>query len=298
MSSTFESNISSSSSSSNFNQFSSNKYVNASKEFLESNSLIAKVSFLLLVILLFVILLKIGINILYWFLSPVNSPLLINGMIDASQMITFTQDPSQTGSVTINRSNNANDGIEFTWSVWIFIKDTSPVTTYQHVFHKGNYAFQPNGMNQPNNAPGLYINPDSGKMKQITIVMNTFDTVNEQVIIDNIPLNKWVNVIIRVQNRVLDVYINGMIANSYKLTSVPKQNYGDVFVAANGGFNGFISNLSYYNYGLGIGAIQNISSNGPNTTMASGTASADIFSDYLSLRWFFYTPVLPDQYNP
>lgn len=281
-----------------FNQFSSNKYVNASKDFLESNSLIAKISFLLLVILLFVILLKIGINLLEWFLSPVKSPLLINGMIDASQMLTFTQDPSQNNSVTIFRSDNARDGIEFTWSVWLYIKDTVPINNYQHIFHKGNYSFKRNGLNQPNNAPGLYISPDMNNTKSLTLIMNTFQSINEQIIIDNIPLNKWVNVIIRCENNVVDVYINGMIASSHKLHGIPKQNFGDVFVAANGGFNGFISNLSYYNYGLGIKSIENISSDGPNTYMSSGSLSSNIFSDYLSLRWFFYTPVFKDQYNP
>jgi hypothetical protein len=283
-----------------FNNFSSNKYVNASKEFLESNSLIAKISFLLLVILLFIILLKIGLSLLAWILSPSDKILLLNGMIDASQLVTFTQDPNNSTSYTINRSNNENDGIEFTWSVWLFIKETGPISTYQNVFHKGNYSFQSNGMNQPNNAPGLYINPDTNTSKKLTVVMNTFDKINEQLVIENIPLNKWFNVIIRVQNRVLDVYINGMIANSMKLYSVVKQNFGNVYVAANGGFNGFISNLSYYDYSLGILSIQNIVSNGPNTNMASQSLSSgsNLFTDYLSLRWFFYSPLQKDQYNP
>jgi hypothetical protein len=155
-------------------------------------------------------------------------------------------------------------------------------------------------MNQPNNAPGLYINPDTNNTKKLTVVMNTFNKINEQLVIENIPLNKWFNVIIRVQNRVLDVYINGMIANSMKLYSVVKQNFGNVYVAANGGFNGFISNLSYYDYSLGILSIQNIVSNGPNTNMASQSLSSasNLFTDYLSLRWFFYSPVVKDQYNP
>ena len=48
-------NYSNTGSGSTFNQFTTNKYINSTKEFLESNSLVAKVSFLLLVFLLFVI---------------------------------------------------------------------------------------------------------------------------------------------------------------------------------------------------------------------------------------------------
>jgi hypothetical protein len=96
------------------------------------------------------------------------------------------------------------------------------------------------------------------------------------------------NVIIRCQNKTLDVYINGTVARSLQLTSVPKQNYGDVYVGMNGGFDGYISNLWYYNYALGTAAIQQIVARGPNTKMIGSSGLNDKSRDYLSLRWFFY----------
>jgi hypothetical protein len=120
--------------------------------------------------------------------------------------------------------------------------------------------------------------------------MNTFDVINEEITIPEIPMNKWVNVIIRCTHTTLDVYINGTIARSLNLTGVPKQNYGDVYVAMNGGFDGYISNLWYYNYALGAAAIQNLMTSGPNTTMINGGSSNSMTSNlnnYLSLRWFF-----------
>jgi hypothetical protein len=280
--------------------FSSNKYMSASKEFLESNSIVAKISFLLLIIVLFVILLKISISIIFWYMNPDNSIVLLNGMSDASQMYTFTQDPNIDGSLTIQKSNNKTNGIEFTWSIWIFIKDTPPIDTYQHIFHKGNYYFETNGLNQPNNAPGLYITPDLNhtKSKSLTLIMNTYDVINEKIIIDDITLNKWVNVIIRVENKTLDVYINGIITNSHNLKNVPKQNYGDVYLCANGGFSGSVSNLIYYTHGLGISEIQNISLSGPNTRAVSSSLTGQTKSDYYSLRWYYYSPYIKDQYNP
>jgi hypothetical protein len=167
-------------------------------------------------------------------------------------MLTFTQDPSIKGSKTAHRSQNASDGIEFTWSVWILIdpSSTSQVNNgqYKHVFHKGNSSIAETGLNFPNNAPGLYIAP---RTNALVVIMNTYDSINEEVVIPGIPMNKWVNVIIRCQNTTLDVYINGTIAKSHVLNGVPKQNYGDVYVAMNGGFSGYISNLQYFNYALG-----------------------------------------------
>ena len=281
-----------------FNSFSTTKPTFGTRDFLESNSLVAKLAFLLLVLFGFVIFLRIGISTLSYFLTQSDSPHLIDGMVDATQMITFQQDPSSNGSTTIYRSVNANDGIEFSWSVWLFINslDTSNTTrTYKHIFSKGNSDLNENGLIFPNNAPGLYLAPNTNSL---VVMMNTFNVINEEIVIPDIPLNKWVNVIIRCQNTTLDVYINGTIARSINLVGVPKQNYGDVYVAMNGGFNGYISNLWYYNYALGTTEIQKLSANGPNTKMI-GTSSSAVASNvfnYLSLRWFFYGA--GDSFNP
>jgi len=280
--------------SSAFNSFSTNSGSFGTKEFMESNSLVAQLAFLLLVLVGFVLLLRVGLSVISYFFKPNDSPHLIDGMVDASQMIVFQQDPSANGSATIYRSVNATDGIEFTWSVWIFINNLNDSNnTYKHIFSKGNSDLNQNGTVNPNNAPGLYIAPNSNTL---VVMMNTFNVINEEIIVPDIPLNKWVNVIIRCQNTTLDVYINGTITRSINLIGVPKQNYGDVYVAMNGGFNGNISNLWYYNYALGTSKIQDIAGDGPNTKMIGTSGMNDNAFDYLSLRWFFYGA--GDAYNP
>lgn len=287
---------------STFNQFSSNKYVDATQDFLNSNSIVAQLAFLLLVLFGFIILLRLGISLLGYMLNPSGSPKLINGMVDAKQLIVIPQDPQAEGSVTIARSVNADEGIEFTWSVWIFIDDlTYNSGKYRCVFYKGNdYATNPNandsetqGLNFPNNAPGLYLMPNTN---DLVVMMNTFNVINEEILINDVPINKWVNVIIRCQNNTLDVYVNGSIIKSHDLHGVPKQNYGDVYVAPNGGFSGYISNLWYYNHALGISEIQRLANNGPNTHMKGSNGLNVKNSNYLSLRWFFYGA--GDTYNP
>ena len=167
---------------------------------------------------------------------------------------------------------------------------------YKHVFHKGNdninYANAPIGMNQPNNAPGLYIAPNTNAL---VVVMNTFNNIEEKVTIDNIPLNKWVCVQIRVENHQLDTYINGKLAKRLIMAGVPKQNYGDVYVAMNGGFSGYMSDLGYFNYGLGTTEIQRIIAAGPDLQMTGNNLTESV-PKYLSLRWFFMGN--KDGYNP
>lgn len=276
-----------------FNSFStsSNRYGYESS-FLESNGLVSKFAFLLVVLFAFIILMRVGVTLLAYLLKPSSSPHLIDGMVNASQMIVFPQDPSNNNAVTIYRSVNETDGVEFSWSTWIFINNLQTNTgVYKHIFSKGNSTLNASGMVEPNNAPGLYIAPDTNAL---VVVMNTFNVINEEIIIPDIPLNKWVHVLIRCKNTTLDVYINGTIARSINLVGVPKQNYGDVYVGMNGGFDGYVSNLWYYDYALGTAAIQSLLNNGPNTKMVGGGGILDQMHNYLSLRWYFtdggYTP--------
>jgi hypothetical protein len=213
-------------------------------------------------------------------------------MVDAKQLIVIPQDPQAEGAITISRSVNATDGIEFTWSVWIFIEDLTYLSDkYRCVFYKGNdFSSDPKandkqqGLNFPNNAPGVYLAPNTNSL---VIFMNTFNVINEQITIDDIPINKWVNVIIRCQSNTLDIYINGTITKSHSLHGVPKQNYGNVYIAPNGGFDGYISNLWYYSYAMGTSEISNLVRKGPNTKMAGSSSISMKNPNYLSLRWFF-----------
>jgi hypothetical protein len=268
-----------------FKSFSTSNGNFESQSFLESNSLVAKFAFLLLVIFAFVILLRVGISTISYFFTPTSSPHLIDGMVDAKQMIIFPQDPSNNGAVTINRSVNAGDGIEFSWSVWIYVNNLQYLEgQYKHIFYKGNSNLESNGLNFPNNAPGLYLAPNKN---DLIVMMNTYNVINEEIVVPDIPLNKWFNVIIRCKNTTLDVYANGTIVRSVNLIGVPKQNYGDVYVGMNGGFDGNISNLWYYDYALGTSEIQNITISGPYTTMVGSGGINDTLTNYLSLRWYF-----------
>ena len=236
-------------------------------------------------------------SLLSWVFSYNKSPYLFKGMVDAKTMQIIPQDPADSNAVTIMRSDNEQNGVEFTYSVWMFIDDlVYQQGQYKHVFHKGNdninYTNEPIGMNEPNNAPGLYIAPNTNAL---VVVMNTFNNINERVTIDNIPINKWVCVQIRVENHQLDTYINGKLAKRLIMKGVPKQNYGDVHVAMNGGFSGYMSDLRYFNSGLGTAQIQRIVDAGPNLEM-TGNNLMDSVPKYLSLRWFFMGN--RDGYNP
>lgn len=256
-------------------------------EFTNSNSRVDILVFFVLMSLIFIILLQIIMYLTILFNSVSDSPILIDGRVSGNVMRVITQDPALKGSIPIKRSTH-EDGIEFTWSTWLNINGTShpDAGEYQHIFHKGdNVILLPTGMNNILNAPGLYLSSDN----ELVICMNTYDSPFNNVRIDNIPRNKWFNIIIRLSDQyTLDIYINGKLVKRHILDTIPKQNYGDVYVGMNGGFDGYISSLRYYSRALSNIEILKIMNDGPNLKLLSHDKSLTNKNkqQYLSLQWF------------
>jgi hypothetical protein len=282
-------------SASSLGQFNNSRVVRGSSAFLNSNSLAAKVAFLILVVIVFVMLIRWGSKIMTWLMAPAKNPKLISGMKQGEVAKVITQDPSIPGSIPVMRSSNQGDGLEFTYTVWLFIRHITPSDSgvRKHIFHKGDPQSGTDPHNaSTNNGPGLYIHPTRNTL---IVVMNTFNNIKEEVEINDIPMNKWINVAIRVEGNKMDVYINGTIALRHIFDSVPKQNYGDVFVNMNNGFSGLLSDLWYHDYALSGTQIEQIVEAGPDMTMDDTTS---VFPHYLSLNWFFENDQAPAAGQP
>ena len=268
-------------------------------EIIQGNGMLSRIIFVVLVFICFMIAMSVGTHLLDFFLNP-SSPYIIDGLLTATNGKVIPQDPAASGSIPIARSSDEESGLEFSWSVWVNITNLDDqATQYKHIFSKGDNhnvdQSQNDGKMAPNNSPGLYIKPNvadptnaNTSSTTLAVFMNTFESIDEEIEITNIPLNKWVHVLIRVEGTYLDVYINGILAKRHILPSVPKQNNGNVYIAQNGGFNGFISNLRYYDYGLQPGDVMGVVNRGPSLKL-SKLETSDLKSspNYLSLDWYF-----------
>jgi hypothetical protein len=278
------------------------------KDFLNSNNFIAKISFLFLIIFVVVVLFQLIMRYLVYLYSPPNTVKLLNGMVNANSMKVINQDVTQSPYMLVSHSSNEDGGIEFTWSVWFFISNldntVSSSGVFRNIFFKGNYnpysgsSSECTGINIPNNGPGMYIMNDSNTSSaSLQVLMDTFQQassymdgtsckLSNPVIIPHIPLNTWVNAAIRCKGNILDVYVNGVIANSVTLVGVPKQNYGNVYVAANGGFSGNIASLIYMNHSASNKELWDIYQEGPNTRSIDPTLNSFAAPNYLSFNWY------------
>jgi hypothetical protein len=281
-------------------EFSSKSVMDASQEFLNSNSLIARFVFVLLVLIVFMFVLNIGIALVTYLATPSKSPYIIHGTLSGSSYAVFEQDPA-SGNGIVYRSNNQTGGIEFTWSVWLKV-DTIPKdpNRYHTVFIKGDDSYQPNGLSKINNGPGVYLyknplkpdNKDSSvselNLKYIMDVVSTNSTGQSESIetdVSNLPIGKWFHVAIRMQNKTLDCYVNGVISSRTSFgDNIPKQNYDSIIYAGNDGFAGSISNLRYYDYALSVFEINSVVYYGPNLSAANGTSNT--YFDYLGQSWY------------
>ena len=290
------------------------------KEFMESNSLVAKFAFILMVFIVLSVAIKFAIIGVSYLLLPSTSPFVLNGTANTEDMpITITQDPSKKDSIFISRSTNEEGGLEYTWSAWFFINQV-PVQKdqYSRIFSKGGQGTKStsdgDGIYYPNNAPGMYIkfsnditvtNPDR-KDKGVNVSLlavvdvsgktgNSSDMRNnlhEKLVATDIPIKKWVNAVIRVTNNVIDLYINGRLAQRRKTAGIPLQNYGSVNIGEDkpkNRFSGLISTIQYFNYSIGSNKVKSIVDEGPNMKMItnSGAETSEAKNlNYLSNSWY------------
>lgn len=263
------------------------------KDFVSSNSLISKIAFTLLVMFIFFLLLKFSITLIPKLFKESSSPYIFNGTIEGSHSVVIPQDPKHDNAIPILRSVNEKHGIEFSWSLWMFLDDNavSIGNTNIHIFHKGDshtYTTENNNIFHKIAAPGLYLD---GQNNNLIVTMNTHDTSElEQILVSGVPMNKWVNIIIRVKNRRIDVYINGTIKRSIELDGVPKQNYGEIFIAQNTSpslQSSKLSNLRYHDYALNVYDIQKLVQRGPNRKLVTSSAMTDNSSSYLAFDWYY-----------
>lgn len=188
--------------------------------------------------------------------AMIGTPWLVRDTKNAKDELVISQDPNKNDSIPLRRSFNEMDGVEFTFSTWLFIEDYEyRKGKWKHVFHKGNAS------SWPNRCPGVWLHPNDNAMR---VYLNTYNDISHHVDIDNIPISKWFHLVTLVTQDHLDVYINGFLKKRVLHNGLPKQNFGDVYINLNGGFCGYVSRMKYYDYAVVFGEIENDVSAGPN----------------------------------
>jgi hypothetical protein len=142
--------------------------------------------------------------------------------------------------VTDLAQSNASN---YAYSVWFYIDDWS----YRYGEPKIILGRLDGDLNP---SPSIVLGAIENNLKvETTVYPSSQSTTSSSHTcnVDNVPVQKWVNVIISLYGRTLDVYIDGKLVRTCVLPGVAKiANNAPVYITPLGGFSGYTSNINYY----------------------------------------------------
>jgi hypothetical protein len=156
----------------------------------------------------------------------------LSGLTDAKKV---TKIPAED----LEQSNAVN----YAYSVWFYIDDWS----YRFGEPKIILGRLDNDLNP---SPSITLGPIENNLQiETTIYPSSTSKKGKKHTcnVANVPIQKWVHVIISLYGRTMDVYIDGKLVRTCVLPGVSKvANHAPVFVTPLGGFSGYTSNIHYY----------------------------------------------------
>ena len=180
----------------------------------------------------------------------------------------YTLQQLQNGktTTTINASDLATNGTNipasnFSYSVWFYINDWNyrygePKVIFGRMgSNSGSSNGSISGITGVDPCPVVALGAIENNLN---IGVSCYPGVGQQppagsksivhtCTVGNVPIQKWVNLIITVYGRTLDVYIDGKLVRTCLLPGVANvSSNSNVYLTPNGGFEGWTSRLQYY----------------------------------------------------
>ena len=157
-----------------------------------------------------------------------------------------------------------------TYSFWIYVNGSNN-TVNQNTWNTYRYKEWKSIMYRGDSTsqtqfPGFWLTPT---LNNLVIVFQHNNSKVERIQLDNIEMNKWINIITVIENKSVSIYINGLLdrinnldqtqpdVSTYNLyinndyTSVVPEEEDNINVSINkNGFPGYLTNVINYNYPL------------------------------------------------
>jgi len=191
--------------------------------------------------------------------NKVNNPVIVNDVIPA----TIAKPAFKLPQIT--------EGMNHTFSTWIYVKDWNyKFGQYKNILWKGN---PPNtttstSVDAPTisniHSPSIWLYPLTNSLKVVTST-SVGESV-ESCDIQNIPLMTWVHIVYVLNNRTVDIYINGKLERSCALRGIPIIDNSPVYMLSGSplaGFFGSLGKTQYFTKALLPNEVANIYQTGP-----------------------------------
>jgi hypothetical protein len=173
----------------------------------------------------------------------------------------------KSSNVFVPKSLNQKEGLTFAYSCWLKIDN------FSYKYGQQKVIFTKGPVDLSAMCPGVFLD---GNTNTILVKIDTFGG-QEIIPVGNIPAKKWLHFGLVVDQNSVDVYINGLVHTHRTISQLPKQNPESVHTGVDGGFEGKIFNLIYYNYFVTPEQMKSIAANSPQN---------DETVSNLSYRWW------------
>ena len=126
----------------------------------------------------------------------------------------------------------------YTISTWFYVSDWNI-----------NYGQEKTLLNKGESSPSIVLGATSN---DITVTQRCFpsaggERIEHQCVIQNFPLQKWVNLIVSLYGRTMDIYVDGKLVRTCVLPGVADvSGPNNIHITPNGGFDGFVTNTQYW----------------------------------------------------
>jgi hypothetical protein len=147
----------------------------------------------------------------------------------------------------------AGASVNYSYSIWIYIDDWS----YQYGTEKIIFI---RGAIGSTFMPALSLSPiDNNAVITVSLEKEPFECV-----IPNIPLQKWTNLIVSLNNKSLDGYVNGKLVKTCVLPSIPTTDpTSSLYLTPQGGFSGYTARFNYWSDAMSPQQAWNVYKSGP-----------------------------------
>jgi hypothetical protein len=206
--------------------------------------------------LLTLLLIIIVVYLLYSYFSDSNKTKL-SSVTDGKKEVTISSGKLATG-----------DSDNYTYSIWLYINDWD----YRYgeekiVFGKTDGKLKP--------SPSVVLDSTINDLIVKISVGDNSSIVSTRV--QNVPIQSWFNVIVSVNSRVLDVYLDGKLVRTQLLSGVPSTpTTSPIHLTPDGGFSGQTSRFEYLAYAVNPSEAYDIYKNGSGT----GSLLGSLFNRY------------------
>jgi hypothetical protein len=242
---------------------SSKKAMNKQVKGFKEASPLKKIFIILVVVLLFLFL-------LYWINYAIKqksdastkNPVIISSPIDAWKTYNQVSIPVPP------------EGQELSISTWFYMKNFQyKLGQWKNLLWIGIPPTSKNGSGGVS-YPNISFYPFTNALKLVT---STSNNGQQSCDIQNVPFNKWVHVTYVLNNRTVDVYINGKLERSCVLQGLPLiKNKMYIKVATQGGFYGKIGRTQYFTSALSSNDVLSLYNRGP---LGSTAYKINFFTD-------------------